>query len=121
MPLRILIADDNEAVRRGAAMLVASEQGWEVCGEASNGYEAIENVRILHPDLVLVDMRMAGRNGLEIVREVHNEFPHIKNIIMSQNDASVIARAASETGAVACIDKSRLALDLVAVVKRVTS
>lgn len=121
MPLRILIADDNEAVRRGTSLLVSSEQDWEVCGEASDGDEAIERVRTLKPDLLLVDMRMPKRNGLDIIRKVHKEFPHIKTIVMSQYDAAMITPVVSAAGASACIDKSRLGMDLVDLVKRVTS
>jgi len=121
MRLRILIADDNAAVRRGTSLLLSSEQDWEVCGEASDGDEVIERVRALEPDLLLVDMRMPKRNGLDIIHKVHEEFPRIKIIVMSQYDATVITPIVSAAGGSACIDKARLPFDLVDAVKRATS
>jgi DNA-binding NarL/FixJ family response regulator len=121
MPLRILIADDNEGVRHGTSLLLLSEQDWEICGEASDGDEVIERVRTLKPDLLLVDMRMPKRNGLDIVRTVHKEFAHVKMIVMSEYDATMLGPVVSAAGASGCIDKGRLSLDLVNLVKTVTS
>jgi DNA-binding NarL/FixJ family response regulator len=60
LPMRILLADDNQFVRRGIAGIVAQEEGWVLCGEASNSQEAIEKTGELHPDLVLLDVICRG-------------------------------------------------------------
>ena len=65
MSTRILIVDDHEIVRSGLRRLVERESGWEVCGEAGNGKEAIEKALVLNPDLVLMDISMPVMNGIE--------------------------------------------------------
>ena len=58
MKLRILVADDHELVRRGICALLAGHADWEVCGEARDGWEAVEKVAELKPDIVILDIRM---------------------------------------------------------------
>jgi DNA-binding NarL/FixJ family response regulator len=58
MKLRILLADDHEIVRRGLCALLQKREGWEVCGEASDGREAVEMAKKLKPDVVIVDIGM---------------------------------------------------------------
>ena len=76
--MRILIADDNDAVRRGVAGLLSSEAGWKVCGEASNGSEALQKARALLPDLILLDVSMPGMNGLDTARLLRERVPAVK-------------------------------------------
>jgi DNA-binding NarL/FixJ family response regulator len=65
MKLRILLADDHEIVRRGLCSLLLKHDGWEVCGEASDGREAVEMAKQLKPDVVIVDIGMPHLNGLD--------------------------------------------------------
>jgi DNA-binding NarL/FixJ family response regulator len=116
--MRIVIADDNLAVRRGVAQLLTREGIWEVCGHASNGPEALEKARELRPDLVLLDIRMPGMDGLETARVLGQELPETKIVIMSQRDAGQLLSRVLEAGAHAFVDKSRLATDLPVTIKR---
>jgi YesN/AraC family two-component response regulator len=59
--MRILIADDNERVRRGITAVLSYDKDWQVCGEARDGTETLEKTRELFPDLVLLDVSMPGR------------------------------------------------------------
>ena len=68
MKLRILIADDHELVRRGLAALLLSHEGWEVCGDAKDGREAVDKARQLKPDVVILDVGMPNLNGLAATR-----------------------------------------------------
>jgi DNA-binding NarL/FixJ family response regulator len=68
--LRILVADDHPVVRLGLRMLLSAHQGWEVCGEASDGREAIEMYKRLKPDVVILDICMPKLNGLEAARQI---------------------------------------------------
>ena len=111
--MRILIADDNELVRRGIGILLAREDRWKICGEASNGEEALEKARDLKPDLVLLDISMPGTSGFEASRQMRQEIPGTKILLISHHDATQMLESAKESGADGCIDKSRLALDLV--------
>ena len=117
--MRILIADDNRAVRTGIEKLLADEAAWEFCGSASDGNEALSKARELKPDLVLLDLRMPSGNGLDIAKAIKREMPEIKVVIMSQNDAVHLLPAALNAGALGCIDKSRLASDLSALLRTI--
>ena len=110
--MRILIADDNDKVRRGVRELLSSETMWEVCGEAKDGSEALRKARELLPDLILLDISMPGVSGLEAARLLREEVPKAKIVVMSQHDPIQLLPRALKSGAHACVDKSRLGLDL---------
>lgn len=112
--MRILIADDNDRVRRGVMGILARVANWEVCGEATDGSEALRKARELLPDLILLDISMPGINGLEVARLLRQEVPEAKILVISQHDPIQLLPRAIEAGAHACLDKSRLDPDLVA-------
>jgi DNA-binding NarL/FixJ family response regulator len=111
--LRILIADDSAMIRRGVIGLLSSEASWEICGEASDGSEALVMARALLPDVILLDVSMPGLNGLEVARRLRKEVPQAKIVVMSQHDPAHLLPGVIAAGGDACIDKSRLAADLV--------
>jgi two-component system, NarL family, response regulator NreC len=115
--MRILLADDNQLVRRGIAALLAQQDGWELCGEASNSQETIEKASALHPDLVLLDVSMPGGNGLETTRVLKQKFPQTTILIITQHDPRQMLPRAFELGASGCVDKARLALDLLPAIR----
>ena len=110
--MRILIADDNQFIRRGILALLAHEEGIQVCGEASDSAEAIQKATELQPDIVLLDISMPGGNGLETARLLKQKFPETKILIVSQHDAKQLLPRSLEVGASGCVDKARLAIDL---------
>jgi len=116
--LRILIADDSAMVRRGVIGLLSSEAGWEICGEASDGSEALAKARALLPDVILLDVSMPGLNGLEVARRLRKEVPQAKIIVMSQHDPAHLLPGVMAAGGDACLDKSRLAADLIDSIKK---
>jgi DNA-binding NarL/FixJ family response regulator len=111
--MKILIADDNERVRTAVARLLSSETGWTVCGQATDGHEAVAMTRDLKPDVILLDVNMPGISGLEVARRIRAENSITKILVMSQHDPVVLVPRAIEAGADACVDKSRLGIDLV--------
>jgi DNA-binding NarL/FixJ family response regulator len=115
--LRILIADDSAMVRRGVITLLSSETTWEICGEASDGSEALLKARTLLPDLILLDVSMPGLNGLEVARRLRQELPQARIVVMSQYDPVHLLAGVMAAGGDACLDKSRLAADLVDSIK----
>lgn len=82
----ILIVDDHEAIRTGIRSLLKSRPQWHVCGEAVDGVDAVEKVRALHPDVVLMDISMPRMDGITATRVVQREAPESRVIIVSQND-----------------------------------
>lgn len=117
--MRILVADDSEPVRRGVTSILASKPEWQVCGTAADGAEAIQKAQELHPDLVLLDVSMPGISGLETARVLRREVPGAVIVIMSQHDPAQLLPNALEAGAQACVDKSRLAKDLVPAIEKI--
>jgi PAS domain S-box-containing protein len=118
-PLRILIVDDHQAVRRGVRSLLSMHDQWSVCGEAGDGYEAIERAKELKPDLILMDLSMPRMGGVEATRNILRENPESKVIIVSQNDPAVVRQQAREIGARAYVPKADLARDLLPTIENV--
>ena len=110
--MRIFIADDSDLVRRGVAGILSDDTSLEICGEAKDGSEAIQKAAECVPDLILLDISMPGLNGLEVARRLSRELPAAKILVMSQHDPIHLLPRALEAGADGCIDKARLAVDL---------
>ena len=96
---RILIADDHEVVRHGLRSLLQSQPEWIVCGEAANGGEAAAKSLELRPDLVILDLGLPDRNGLEVTREIVAAAPAIKVLILSLYESEQMVDAAVQAGA----------------------
>jgi DNA-binding NarL/FixJ family response regulator len=115
--LRILIADDHEVARRGIRALLENHPGWEVCGEAKDGREAVELASRTNPDLVLLDIGMPNLNGLEAARQVLAESPDIAILILTMHDSDQVVREVLRAGARGFLLKSDAGRDLVAAVE----
>lgn len=111
-PLSILVVDDHEVVRKGIGVLLSSRDDWFICGEASDGVQAIAEAKRLRPDLVLMDISMPGLDGIEATRIIRREVPECEVIIISQNDPGTLQKVALEAGAKSFIEKSRIQQDL---------
>jgi DNA-binding NarL/FixJ family response regulator len=119
MKLRILLADDHEIVRRGLCALLQKHEGWEVCGEAIDGREAVEKARELKPDVVIVDIGMPNLNGLDATRRLLQFDPDSKVIVLTVTDADQVIREALDAGARGFVLKSDAARDLVSAVEAI--
>jgi DNA-binding NarL/FixJ family response regulator len=99
MPLRILIVDDHAVVRRGVRSLLESHEGWEVCGEAATGREAVEQSRRLHPDVVVMDLSLPGLNGLDATRQILKDAPDTEVLVLTMHHSEELARDVLKAGA----------------------
>jgi len=104
-------------LRRGVCTLLTGN-GFEICGEAENGKEAVEKVQQLKPDLAILDITMPVMNGLEAARIISREIPETKVLILTMHNSPQIADVAREAGASAFVLKSAAATDLVTTVRR---
>ncbi len=98
-PTRVLLADDHSLIRIGVRTLVEQLGGMEVIGEASDGRMALEMIKKHYPDLVLMDIGMAGMNGLETTARVTKDFPMVKVIILSMHATEEYVWQALRAGA----------------------
>jgi DNA-binding NarL/FixJ family response regulator len=117
MSLRIFLADDHEVVRRGLCALLRSQPDWEVCGEASNGREAVDKALKLKAEVVIIDIGMPDLNGLEATRQILKENPEIKVLILTLHDSDQLVQEVLNAGARGFLLKSDAARDLVAAVE----
>ena len=104
--MKILIADDHEAVRKGVRFILDTRDGLEVCGEATNGFEAIEKTIELRPDLIIMDVTMPGMDGLAACKQIKSFQPQIPILIFSQHDGNEIVMAARDAKAQGFVTKS---------------
>jgi DNA-binding NarL/FixJ family response regulator len=115
--LRILIADDHEVARKGIRSLLEDHAGWEVCGEARDGREAVECANTLKPDLLLLDLGMPNLNGLDAARQILATTPDARILILTVHDSEQVVREVLATGARGFVLKSDACRDVVAAVE----
>jgi PAS domain S-box-containing protein len=115
---KILLVDDDARVRRVISTMLSRHADWEICGEAADGQESIEQARATHPDVVLMDVSMPRMNGLDATRILRREIPQLDVILVSQNDPKIVAYQAAEVGARAYCSKSDLARNLLPIIER---
>ena len=99
MPLRILVVDDHAVVRRGVRSLLESHEGWEVCGEAATGREAVTESLRLRPDVVVMDVSLPELNGLDATRQILKAAPEIEVLVLTMHHSEELVRDVLKAGA----------------------
>lgn len=115
--LRILVVDDHEIVRSLLRHLLEAEEGWEVCGEAADGDEAVQRSQALHPDVIVMDAVMPRCNGFDATREIVRTTPEVGVVITTLYEYPEILRQAQRAGALGCVGKSKTTRLLIPAVK----
>ncbi len=115
--IRVLVVDDNAGFRRRIGEFLAAELGIEVVGEAANNEEALQKARELDPDIVLMDVRMPGVNGISTTRQLKEQMPDVKVIILSRFDVQEYKEAAAASGASGYVLKKSLLKVLVPTIR----
>lgn len=116
MSLRILIVDDHAVVRRGVRSLLESHEGWEVCGEATNGRDAVTQSLRLRPDVIIMDISLPELNGLDATRQILKSAPDIEVLVLTMHDSEELARDVLEAGARGYVLKADADENLIAAV-----
>jgi DNA-binding NarL/FixJ family response regulator len=111
--LRIVIADDHDVVRRGIRSLLQARKDWEVCAEASKGGEVLELVEKFKPHVLLLDISMPDKNGLDVARDVRQKFPGTETLILTMYESPTIVGEVLAAGARGLVYKSDAAKDLI--------
>src|SRR6202034_2858248 len=120
-PLKVLIVDDHEPVRRGIRSLLSLAPHTAVCGEAGDGLGALMKARALRPDIVIMDVSMPRMDGIEATKILRQELPETEVIVISQNDAVLVAPQIAKTGARAYIAKSKLGVQLLPAIEGIVN
>ncbi len=116
---KILIVDDHPIVRRGLMDMFRGEEGLEICGEASGASEAITLVESKQPDLVLLDLSLAEGSGLELIKQLKAQHPHLSILVVSIHSETQFADRAIKAGAHGYINKSDAISNIVEAAKHV--
>jgi DNA-binding NarL/FixJ family response regulator len=116
-PFRVLLADDHPIFRLGLCSLLGSHKGWEVCGQAADGRDAVEKWRQLQPDLVILDICMPTLNGVDAARQILNDNPAQRILVLTDVNSEDVVRDCLELGVRGWVFKSDEADELMKAVE----
>ena len=117
--IRILLADDHTLMRSGIRALLEDEPGLTVIGEAEDGRSAVAQACKLRPDVVIMDIAMPLLNGLEATRQIRQQCPQVRVLILSMHDNEEYIRQVLEAGAMGYILKDAAARELISAIRSV--
>ena len=106
MPKRILIVDDSPVIRKTLRETLADQDGWEICGEAANGREAIQKAQQLKPDVIVLDLSMPVMNGLDAARELTRLAPSVPLLMFTNFETARLKQEALSAGVRTLVSKS---------------
>jgi two-component system response regulator NreC len=118
-PIRILLADDHAILREGLRALLQDDPGMEVVGEADNGHSAVAQARLLHPDVIIMDISMPMLNGLEATRQIKQESPEAQVLILTMHQHEEYIVQVLQAGAAGYILKHAASSELVSAIRAV--
>ncbi len=116
---KVLIVDDHTILREGLCQLINSTTGMTVCGTAKNAHEGFELIEKTKPDIVLVDISLPGKSGLELIKDIHTVYPDIAIFVLSMHEESLYAERVLRAGARGYLMKSEGGEKLIAALKKV--
>jgi DNA-binding NarL/FixJ family response regulator len=116
---RILVVDDHPIVRQGLSMLINRNEDLLVCGHAADAAEAMEAVRVLKPDMVIVDISLKDANGIELIKDIKSYDAGLPVLTLSMHDESLYAERALRAGARGYIMKQEGTENLISAIRRV--
>jgi DNA-binding NarL/FixJ family response regulator len=119
--IRVLIADDHTLVRDGLRHILQSASGFEVAGEASDGASTIALVRTADAHVLVLDLSMPGRNGVELIKQIKDEQPALRVLVLTMHAEQQYAVRAFKAGASGYLTKESASAELVAAVTKVAS
>jgi PAS domain S-box-containing protein len=118
---RLLLVDDHEIVRQGLASLLQGIEGFEVCGEVATGEEAIREADRTAPDIVIMDLRLPGMDGLQATRSILKSHPRIDVLIFTVDESEQVLREALKAGARGCLTKTDAGSSLLSMLRTLVS
>lgn len=119
--VRIVIVDDHPLMREGIAYRIEQQDDMEVCGQAESLDTALQQMRAQHPDLVIIDIQLHESNGLELIKEIHHQFPLTRMLVITAFDEMLYAERALRAGAHGFINKRELQDHVLEAIRKVAS
>jgi len=116
---RVLIVDDHPLVRTGFVQLISDEPDLEVCGEAADENEALEIVASTGPDLVIIDLSLAGGSGINLIERIKAHHSNVAMLVASMHDESLFAERVLTAGALGYINKQEAPNNIIRAIHRV--
>ena len=117
--IRVVVADDHTILREGLRQLLGGEADIEVIAEAGDGHEVLARVRALAFDVLLLDMSMPGKSGIELIKQVKAEKPKLRVLVLSMHEEKQYAVRAIKAGASGYVTKDSAGTQLVTAIRRV--
>jgi DNA-binding NarL/FixJ family response regulator len=118
---RVVIADDHQILREGLKQLLLAAGDLDVVGEARDGHEVLERLRTLEFDVLLLDMSMPGKSGVELIKQVKAEKPKLRILVLSMHEEHQYAVRAIRAGASGYLTKESAAAQLVAAIRKIAA
>jgi DNA-binding NarL/FixJ family response regulator len=119
--IRIVVADDHTIVREGLKQLLSATPELSVVGEAQNGQEVLERIRGIEFEVLLLDMSMPGKSGIELIKQVHSEKPKLRVLVLSMHEEEQYAVRAIKAGAAGYLTKDSASSQLVSAIRKVAT
>ncbi|MCC5913666.1 MAG: response regulator transcription factor [Balneolaceae bacterium] len=116
---QIYLVDDHPLMRKGLAMTLDNEVGFDVCGQAESAEEALNEILDLKPDAAVIDISLPGMNGIELVKNLLHQMPELKILIVSRHDEELYAERAIRAGAKGYLMKLEAVDVLVAALRQI--
>jgi two-component system, NarL family, invasion response regulator UvrY len=117
--IRVLIADDHSVVRRGIRQILADDSEFQVAGEAADGAEVLSQVDSVRVDVVLLDITMPGKNGLDVLKELKRLRPQLPVLVLSMHPENQLAIRILRAGAAGYISKESAPEELISALKKI--
>ncbi|MEM1137381.1 MAG: response regulator transcription factor [Bacteroidota bacterium] len=119
--IKVILADDHLLVRNGIKSLLENEEDIEVIGEASDGEDALEQAKLLNPDILILDIRMPKMSGIEAVKSLKKYSPNTKALILTMHDAEEYVVQAIGYGALGYVLKDANEQEFIDAIKKVSN
>jgi DNA-binding NarL/FixJ family response regulator len=118
---RIFLVDDHPMLREGLVRLIDHNDGWQVCGQAASAVDAVESIQALSPDLVVMDITLPDKSGIEVIKDLQCLTPGLKILVFSMHDEMLYAQRAIRAGAKGYLMKGAATGKLIEAIGRVMS
>lgn len=117
--IRIVIADDHAVVRQGLRMILSEQSDMKIVGEAKNTLEALDLLQDRASDILILDLSMPGRSGLDFLSDVHAKYPRLKVLVLSMLPEELFAKRVLKSGASGYLSKGSPPLDLIHAIRKI--